>query len=67
VHREAHYIFGCPDSYESKRKQELIAQEVLAVNPATLKYLRLSNVPITFDYSDHPDFIPKPGQYPLVV
>jgi hypothetical protein len=24
-------------------------------------------VPITFDHSDHPDFIPKPRRYPLIV
>jgi hypothetical protein len=37
------------------------------VGPATLEYLRWSEVPITFDRGDHPDFIPKPGRYPLVV
>jgi hypothetical protein len=51
--------------YEPKRKQKLIAQEVLAVGPATLEYLRWSEVPITFDPGDHSDFIP--GRYPLVV
>jgi hypothetical protein len=39
----------------------------LAVGPATLEYLRRSKVPITFDGGDHPDFIPKLGQYPQVV
>jgi hypothetical protein len=24
-------------------------------------------VPIIFDYRDHPDFVPKPGQYPLIM
>jgi hypothetical protein len=37
------------------------------VGPATLEYLRWSKVPITFYRGDHPDFIPKPGRYPLVV
>jgi hypothetical protein len=35
--------------------------------PATPEYLRWSKVPITFNCSDDPDFIPKPGRYPLVV
>jgi hypothetical protein len=39
----------------------------LAVGPATAEYLRWSEFPITIDHGDHPDFIPKPGQYPLVV
>jgi hypothetical protein len=60
-------IFGGPDSYEPKRKQKLTTREVLAVSPATPKYLRWSKVPITFDRGDHLDFIPKHGWYPLVV
>jgi hypothetical protein len=47
-------------------KQKLIAREVMVVSPATLEYLRWSEVPITFDRSDHPDFVPKPGWYPLM-
>jgi hypothetical protein len=39
----------------------------LAVSPATLEYLKWSQVPITFDYNDHPDFILKPSRYPLIV
>jgi hypothetical protein len=27
----------------------------------------LTEVPTTFDRSDHPDFVPKPGWYPLIV
>jgi hypothetical protein len=49
AHKEVNYIFGGPDSYEPKRKQKLIAREVLLVGPATLEYLRWSEVPITFD------------------
>jgi hypothetical protein len=67
VHKEANYIFGGPNSYEPKRKQKLTAREVLAVGPATPECLRWPEVSITFDRSDHPDFIPKPGRYPLVV
>jgi hypothetical protein len=66
-HKEVNYIFGGPDSYEPKRKQKLTAREVLVVGPATPEYLRLSEDPITFNSGDHPNFITKPGQYPLVV
>jgi hypothetical protein len=39
----------------------------MAVSPATPKYLKWSEVPITFDHNDHLDFVPKLGQYPLIV
>jgi hypothetical protein len=65
--KEVNYIFVGPNSYEPKRKQKLTAWEVMTVKPGTLKYLRWSKVPITFDCGDHPDFIPKLGWYPLVV
>jgi hypothetical protein len=39
----------------------------MAVSPVTPKYLRWSKVPITFDHSDHPDFVPKPGRYLLIL
>jgi hypothetical protein len=67
AHKEVNYIYGGPDSYESRRKQKLTTQEVKAVSPATLEYLKWSEDPITFDRSDHPYFVPKPGQYPLIV
>jgi hypothetical protein len=39
----------------------------MAVPPVTLEYLKCSEVPITFDRSDHLDFVPKLGSYPLIV
>jgi hypothetical protein len=39
----------------------------MAVSPATPEYLKWSKIPITFDGSNHPDFVLKPGQYPLIV
>jgi hypothetical protein len=39
----------------------------MAISPATLEYLKWSEVPITFDRSDHPDFVPNLGRYPLIV
>jgi hypothetical protein len=52
---------------ESRRKQKLTTREVMVVSPATPEYLRWSEVPITFIHSDHSDFVPKPGWYPLIV
>jgi hypothetical protein len=40
---------------------------VYAAEPATPAFLRWSRSPITFDRSDHPDIVPHPGRYPLVV
>jgi hypothetical protein len=67
AHKEVNYIFGGPNSYEPKWKQKLRSWDVLEVGPTTHEYLRWSEVPITFDHGDHPDFIPKLGRYPLVV
>jgi hypothetical protein len=39
----------------------------MAVSPATPVYLKWLGVHITFDYSNHPNFVPKPGQYPVIV
>jgi hypothetical protein len=65
--KEVNYIYGGSDSYESRRKQKLTAGEVMAVSPTTPEYLKWSEVPITFDRSDHLDFVPMLGRYPLIV
>jgi hypothetical protein len=39
----------------------------MAVSPATPEYLKWSVVHITFNCSDHLDFVPKPRWYPLIV
>jgi hypothetical protein len=39
----------------------------MAVSLTTLEYLTWSEVPITFDRSDHSDFVLKLGRYPLIV
>jgi hypothetical protein len=59
AHKGVNYIYGGPDSYESRWKQKLIAWEVMAVSPTTPEYLKWSEVSITFDRSDHLDFVPK--------
>src|SRR6266542_2055053 len=60
-------IYRGTDAYESKRKQKLIAQDINAITPATPKYLKWSEAPITFGWADHPDHVPHPGCYPLVL
>jgi hypothetical protein len=47
------------------RKQE--RREVCSVKVAVPVYLDWSDKPITFDQGDHPDRVPSPGKYPLVV
>jgi hypothetical protein len=37
------------------------------VQPATPLFPDWSKVAITFDCDDHPDYVPNPGVYPLVV
>jgi hypothetical protein len=67
AHKEVNYINSGPNSYESRRKQKLTAREVMVVGSAAPEYLKWSEVPITFDRNDYPDFVPKPGRYPLIV
>jgi hypothetical protein len=47
------------------RKQE--RREVYSVKVAASVYLDWSDKPITFDQGDHPDRVPSPRKYPLVV
>jgi hypothetical protein len=47
------------------RKQE--RREVCSVMVAAPIYLDWSDKPITFNQGDHPDCVPSPGRYPLVV
>jgi hypothetical protein len=47
------------------RKQE--RREVCSVKVAAPVYLDWSDKPITFDQGDHPDCVPSPGKYPLIV
>ncbi|KAK3142839.1 hypothetical protein QOZ80_4BG0352370 [Eleusine coracana subsp. coracana] len=65
--KEVNFIFGGPDAYTSKRRQKLELQEINSLEPATPQYMRWSEIPITFDRSDHPKHLPKPGRYPLVL
>jgi hypothetical protein len=39
----------------------------MPVSPTIPEYIKWFKVPIDFNRSAHPDFMPKPGQYPLIV
>jgi hypothetical protein len=62
-------IFGGPVAYESKHWQKLTAREVnaAALGEAAPVFLKWSKTTITIDRKDHPDHIPQPGHFPLVV
>jgi hypothetical protein len=51
----------------SARHRKQKRREVCSVKVAAPVYLDWSNKPITFDQGDHPDCVPSPGRYPLVV
>jgi hypothetical protein len=51
----------------SARRPKQERREVCSVKVAVPVYLDWSDKPITFDQGDHPDRVPSPGKYPLVV
>jgi hypothetical protein len=60
-------IFGGPTIDMSNRQRKRERHEVLAVERAPPSFLDWSEDAITFSREDHPNRIPNPGQYPLVV
>jgi hypothetical protein len=60
-------IYGGQVANTSARRHKQERREVYSVKVATPVYLDWSDKPITFDQGDHPDYIPNPGRYPLVV
>ena len=60
-------IFGGSAAYDSKRRQKLACREVYTIEPAVPSFLRWSESAITFDRTDHPESVPQPGRYLLVV
>ena len=48
-----------------QRKRE--RREVFSINKAMPSYLDWSEDTISFSREDHPDYIPNPGQYPIVM
>jgi hypothetical protein len=60
-------IYGGQVANASARHCKQERREVCSVKVATPVYLDWSDKPITFDQGDHPDCVPSPGRYPLVV
>jgi hypothetical protein len=60
-------IYGGQVANASARHRKQERREVCSVKVATPVYLDWSDKPITFDQGDHPDRVPSPGRYPLVV
>jgi hypothetical protein len=60
-------IFGGPTVDMSSRQRKWERHEVLAAEKAPPSFHDGSEDAITFSREDHPNRIPNPGQYPLVV
>jgi hypothetical protein len=60
-------IYGGQVANASARHHKQERREVCSVKVVAPVYLDWSNRPITFDQGDHPDCVPSPGRYPLVV
>jgi hypothetical protein len=60
-------IYGGQVANASARHRKQERREVCSVKVAAPVYLDWSDKPITFDQGDHPDRVPSPGKYPLVV
>jgi hypothetical protein len=60
-------IYGGQVANASARHRKQERREVCSGKVAAPVYLDWSDKPITFDQGDHPDCVPSPGKYPLVV
>jgi hypothetical protein len=60
-------IYGGQAANASARHRKQEHREVCLVKVAAPVYLDWFDKPITFDRGDHPNFVPSPGRYPLVV
>jgi hypothetical protein len=60
-------IYGGQVANASARHRKQERREVCSIKVAAPVYLDWSDKPITFDQGDHPDCVPSPGKYPLVV
>jgi hypothetical protein len=60
-------MFGGSSARPSRRREKLIRREVFNTDSAKPSYLKWSEVLITFDRKDRPNYVPQPGLYPLVV
>jgi hypothetical protein len=62
-----HMIFGRASARPTKHREKLIRRKIYNAEPATSLYLKWSETPITFDRTEHPDYMMQPGCYRLVV
>jgi hypothetical protein len=60
-------IYGGQVANASARHRKQERREVCSVKVVAPVYLDWSDKPITFDQGDHPDRVPSPGKYSLVV
>jgi hypothetical protein len=60
-------IYGGQVANASARHRKQEHREVCSVKVAAPVHLDWSDKPNTFDQGDHPDCVPSPGRYPLVV
>jgi hypothetical protein len=60
-------IYGGQVANASTRHRKQERQEVCSVKVAAPVYLDWSDKPVTFDQGNHPDRVPSPGKYPLIV
>jgi hypothetical protein len=60
-------IYGGHVANASARHHKQERREVCSIKVAAPVYLDWSDKPITFDQGDHPDRVPSPGKYPLVI
>jgi hypothetical protein len=60
-------IYGGQVANASARHHKQERREVCSVKVAAPVYLDWSDKPITFDRGDHPDRVPSPGKYSLVI
>jgi hypothetical protein len=65
--RDCFMIYGGQVANASARHRKQERQEVCSVKVAAPVYLDWSDKPITFDQGDHPNYVPSPGRYPLIV
>jgi hypothetical protein len=65
--RDCFMIYGEQVANASTRHRKQEHREVCSVKVVAPVYLDWFDKPITFDQGDHPDYVPSPGRYPLVV
>ena len=63
----AFFISGGPTTNMTSWQHKRERREVFSVTKATPSYLDWSEDTISFGREDHPDYVPHPGRYPLVV